>query len=774
MFDFLKRKNDIPSEPIAKPEWADLSELNVEYKNAREETIEILKKQFDYTQFELSRDDQSNYFGLEFDIQTTSSRLKSLYVREPWVYATADRIARNASSVPLLIVDAKTEELVPNHPANTIVNSGSSFQDEISKRWVQYLDLILAGNAFLITDEPYTYAITVPTELVTLEARNDQKFDEIMKYGAVDYANIFGYGTTNIGMKVPYQQLLHFKLPNPFNPFYGLSPFAAASRPILLDRYKNEFEMAFYHRGASHSGVIENDQEISKEKMRRLIASFEQLYTGKRNWWRPLFLPKGSKWKASSLTMSEMQHLEGLRENRLTLLAVLGIPPSQVGIVQDVNRSTSEEQAKIFWQNTIVPLLNFYCAGFNNSYLFKYQYASAVKVIPDLTGIPALEGSMASKGETVNLLKEVLTINELRRDILGYDELPASDVRGNMFTKEITPNIFGTSISLPTNASTNEPSNTTGATTPEPTKSTATTKCNVELSKEKSISKTGLVAIEKTFGAKFMVYMREYEDQLLGQLLYALEEHRNVKVYLLTKKTDRLDKFVLDALPILLSAMDRGYVMSMLSTKRFTNIQVKASLGYEFTPEDEQAIEAVRAKTNDGRRKTLIQRGINNFYGWDETYTERYMKQIEEGLQAGKTNSEIAKEIKNEMDKHGGEAYRDQAFTITRTETLTAVSEGIKWSNDVLKTVFTEVNKVWLHIGDYNTNPDARDEHHDFELLGEKPSTYVYINPKTKGEMQYPRDPKGGASDTINCRCSMGNIIPKTSHSRATPILQEV
>jgi HK97 family phage portal protein len=769
MFNFLKSK----SEPVnlqPKDDFSDFGELNGAFKNARDEVLENLTKQFDYTQFDPTKDDQSNYFGLEFDIQTTSSRLKSLYVREPWVYACSDRIARNASSVPLLIVDAKTEEPLPNHPANDIVNQGSSFQDELTKRWVQFLDLILAGNAFLITDKAYTYGCTVPTELVTLQAKVDQQFEDILKYGPIDHASIFGYGTNaNVGMKVPFQQLIHFKLPNPFNPFYGLSPFAAASRPVLLDRYKNEFEMAFYHRGASHSGVIENDNEIGKEKMRRLIASFEALYTGKRNWWRPMFLPKGARWKASSLTMSEMQHLEGLRENRLTLLAVLGMPPSQVGLVQDVNRSTSEEQAKIFWQNTIIPLVNFYCAGYNNSFLFRYQYAGAVKVMPDLAGITALEGSLVSKGEAVNALKEVLTINELRVDVLGYEELPSNDPRGNLFVKEITPNIFGPEIpQTPTPVP--EKTSTSG----EGESTDGASEKTINIAKEKSIAKTGIVAIEKSFGAKFMVYMRSYEEKLLEQTIYALENYRNVNAYLLTKQQERVDQFKAEALPILLSAMDRGFTMSMLSTKRMTDVCHKASQGYEFTPEDEQAIAAIKERTRDRRRKILVDREITKFYGWDENYSERIMKKIEAGLEAGKTNGEIAKEIKDDMDSKGGETYRDQAFTITRTETLTAVSEGIKWSTDVLNTLFTEVNKIWLHVGDYDTNDDARDEHHDFELLGEKPSSYVYKNPKTKNELLYPRDPAGGASDVINCRCSLSNVIPKTSHSRAKPILNEV
>ena len=773
MFDFLKKSSKIEVQSSS-PNFSsigdglrDLSELNAE--TCRDEIKEALKKQFDYTQFELSRDDQGNYFGLEFDIQTTAARLKSLYVREPWCYVSADKIARAASSVPLIVVNSKTEEKVENHPANIIINGGSAFQDTVTKKWVSFLDLVLAGNAYHIMDDIYSYSLTAPSEMVTLEARSAESFEDIVKFGAVDHALISGMGTNSNVMKVPYQQLIHFKLPNPFNPFYGLSPFAAASRPVLLDRYKNEFEMSFYHRGATHSGVVENDQEISKEKMRRLIASFEQTYTGKRNWWRPLFLPKGAKWKASSLTMNEMQHLEGLKENRLTLLAVLGIPPSQVGIVQDVNRATSEIQDKIFWQNTIIPFLNFYCSGYNNSFLFKYKYKGEVKVMPDLSGVQAIEGSLISKGESAKAVQDFLKINEIRTDILGYDPLPPNDERGEKFVKEITPNVFGSSNPF-------APSPTTPDKEPEPAVAgdveSPTAAMDKIIKAQQSMSLQAITSIEKSLASKFFAYVREYERLIYSQTLDALAEERNVKAVLLMEQSKRLDQFVLDGVPVLLDSMDKGYDMTLITTKSIGRAAVKASIGYEFTPEDEAALEAIRVRTQDGKRKQLINRSIKRFYGWDQNYSERIMQMIEDGIAEGKTTAEIAKEIKTSMESRGkGEAYQDQAFTIARTETLTAVSEGIKWNNEALNRVFTEVNKIWIHVGDSETNEDARLDHVEFQELGQKPSDFVYKSSKNGDEMKFPRDDSAGPSSTINCRCSLGNIIPPTSISRAKSIL---
>jgi len=434
---------DQPIEPLSKhieSNDRDLSDLNSLNAIVDKE----IKKTFDYSQFQMgSESEEGNYFGSEFDIRATVARLKALYVREPWVYATASLIARTLGTVPFLVTNKKTGDVLENHELNKIINGGNYLQDQQSRDMSGYLDLVLTGNYFMITDEAYKMGIHIPVESANLKPRpfdSVSQREEVIKNGPIEAIEINGQGTS--ASIVPFEQVIHFKLANPFNPLYGLSMFTAAARPILLDRYKNEFEMAFYLRGATNSGVIETDQDISKTRMERLMRTFEQAFTGKRNWWRTLFLPKGARWVSSGLTMNEMQHLEGLRENRLTLLAVLGVPPSQIGIVQDVNRATSETQEAAFWQNCIMPLVWYVAGGWNNSYLIKQVYKGEIEIVPDLTGVEALEGSLYTKAELANSLADWLKVNEIREDILGYEALPPDDVRGEMFAKEVRAQIL--------------------------------------------------------------------------------------------------------------------------------------------------------------------------------------------------------------------------------------------------------------------------------------------------------------------------------------------
>ena len=141
------------------------------------------------------------------------------------------------------------------------------------------------------------------------------------------------------------------------------------------------------------------------------------------------------------------------------------------------------------------------------------------------------------------------------------------------------------------------------------------------------------------------------------------------------------------------------------------------------------------------------------------------MDLIAEGVESGETFDKIASSIRELYNEN----YGNQASTIARTEILSAVSQGMKWNQDVLGEVYSEVEKQWFHVGDVGMNPDAREQHFGFEKEGSKPVNYKY-----GGVLEYPRDPNGGADQVINCRCSMVSVIPDRATSNAEVILDRL
>lgn len=775
-------------------------------------------------------DENGSFFGPEFSIRATAPRIKALFVNEPWVYVTATLIARTLASIPLYVYQTGTDRQLPQHPLSTMLNSGSIYQSGRHQSWSGYLDLVLGGNFFQVVDQFYMSLTLAPVELVSIN------LGDVSNPGptSITVANPSKMGTRYL---VPYNRVVHLRLPNPNNPFYGLSPFAAASRPMLLDRYKNEFEMAFYLRGATNQGVIETTQDISKQRFERLMRSFEQAYTGKRNWWRTLFLPKGATWKSSSPTMKDMEHLDGLKENRLTILSVLGIPPSMVGLTEDVNYSTSEAQMQIFYDSTILPMMSFIEDGYNNSALVREQYRGQVEVRADTSKIKAMrdKGELAVKGDIAGKIARFFTINEIRDRIFQAPPIQGGDVfaispgassegknpdnavqglAGSAGPYAIHVLAFGKDLyKTPQDCSTwarahgytAEPVTETGTTWKiiqrpidefdaqslhavelpdsvtamfgqirgnndsqassggEPTQPSGDTPTQLPAkgritSEVKQLHAATMTGIERSYGAAYIDVYKRYINNLFTLVDRAVASRQDIRKYLKTFEDEVARAYMTDVMELLSRVAQRGYALNKANTKGLNAHTVTKSGEYRFTAADSQAIDVLEARGKKDRDEILEDAVIDRFYKFNETRTEQIMSVVEAGYNDGKTLEEIAAFVRQTY----GENYQDQAYTIARTEVLSALSAGVKAHNDDLQEIFSEVDKEWVTVGDDR----VRDEHTEFEELGPVSANYEYAP-----GLVVPRDYGAEAGLVINCRCSLVNSIPSSATSRASAIL---
>jgi HK97 family phage portal protein len=773
-------------------------------------------------------DDQGGYFGTEFEIRSNAGRIKSLYAREPWVWASATLVARSLCVLPYKAYVPGTDQEIVNHPVTMVMRQGTPTLSPIATRWLQMLDVMLGGNSILILEpDMKTVAGIAPIELVNFQYSKDSS--------QIEYVDVYAYGGDQKAARFPYSQCVHTKYPNPYNPFYGLSPFIAAARPLLSDRYASEFDMAFYLRGGTASGVIETTEEISKSRFQRLMRTFEASFTGRSNWWRTLFLPKGTAWKSAQLTPAEAQHLDKLKDNRKVILAVLGIPPSMVGLIEDVNRATAEQQERALWANLLTPMAIFNADGWNASSLVRDTYKGKVEVKPDFSAVEAVEGFVAARRERSEAMSPYFFIDEIREKVWKAEPLP--DGLGQRLVAEVKP-------AMPTLALAAGGISTRMAAIPDGMSVQAlyflkaqfgkaedaqqwarehgfATAPVHEMADEWMIEQEGLDLYERetmkrvtledgvnaNIGARnrvddkaakaaifkrvketaiasqnrvetklakdFEAALAKYVEALVLAAKTALERKANVQAHLDGKASERREIWAENVIPVLERALDRGFSVGLSQVRLFDKVQIKeVREGFPALNEtDRQAVDVLRERTRSGRREVLAKRGLDRFVGLDRRQTEQVMQIIEDGENDGKTFEQIAQTIRRDF----GEAYGNQARTIVRTEILSAVSEGLAWNHDVLGQVFSEVQKQWIHQGDAGLNDDAREEHAALEDdLKSGDDAWSVIDSKT-GEaytLRYPRDPSAPASGVINCRCSMVTVIPDSATSNADAILE--
>jgi hypothetical protein len=114
-----------------------------------------------------------------------------------------------------------------------------------------------------------------------------------------------------------------------------------------------------------------------------------------------------------------------------------------------------------------------------------------------------------------------------------------------------------------------------------------------------------------------------------------------------------------------------------------------------------------------------------------------------------------------------------RADRIARTEVLSAMSIGQNKAMQEAKKLVPDLKKIWISTEDQRTRgnpgglyPDSEADH--WGLHGQVvPSEALFIDPRNGAQMQYPRDPEGGANEVINCRCTWA-ILPAKDMAQFT------
>lgn len=158
--------------------------------------------------------------------------------------------------------------------------SGSNDAEPLSQ-----FDLFEATASFIaLQGECYWYMVPgrisgKPKEIVIL--RPDKVGIDID-----DYGNVNGYFIRrNVGDAIPLdvQEVLHFKLFNPKNPYHGMSPIDAGEDEIATDTYAKQFTRNFFKNNAGLSGVLNVKGEVTKNAFQKFVRAWRDKYEGVDN-----------------------------------------------------------------------------------------------------------------------------------------------------------------------------------------------------------------------------------------------------------------------------------------------------------------------------------------------------------------------------------------------------------------------------------------------------------------------------------------------------------
>ena len=643
--------------------------------------IDMLKKLRELVQKWLYRDAAGEVYFVETSMPT--SPLADI-IRNPIVRAALSRISNSAASVPLLVYNGEFElnEDDPNfgHLAKSVA-VGMSNNDFTA---TTATDLIVFGNSYwLIRKVGRRFLGLDYIHPSSISFTVDGKEAQIM--------------TADKVVTVSVDDIVHFKLPDPTDPrAQGLSLLYSIQNAVTLINECDRLLAEYLFHGAQPLTILITKSSLPEATKQRIIERIQSRHgRGQRFKW---LLLEGSDYETKTIDTSfkagdlvEMRRI--LREE---ILACLNVPPAVVGIYEYANYANAREQTKIFWRETIIPLLRLIEETLNTQFFPKVN--PQLWCAYDLSQVEALKENIAEVANSLGNLVDrgIITINEARETLGFQDPLPWGDAWwGNL-------NIVPIAQQKPQQQ---------------------TKECDELVVVTKRIPRT-----YKEMWLKFLRLHDRYE-RLVREAVkdYAQSLRRRLK-------SDLNAYFRKDIVDFLFNLDEEAEELAKILLPVLEDIlrDTPKAFGVEVDPLIYDA--KVKARLMSFKRRI---RWIT------ETTWEQLKIRLGDALAEGGGWSDLIGAVEEVL----GDLETWRAERIARTETTAALNLGYEES---LRAVGVK-RKMWVTAHDER----VRDSHRDMEGVIVDLDDYFVL--PSGARLRFPCDPEGQPEEVINCRCT---IVP--------------
>jgi HK97 family phage portal protein len=263
-------------------------------------------------------------------------------------YRAVRMIAEAAAALPWLVYEGGRE--VSGHPLQGLLAAPNPGQPGREFAEQLYGFLLVAGNAYVekvdIDGAPRELYALRPDRMKAIASANG-------------WAEAYDYSVNGQSVRLPRAGVLHLRLFNPLNDYYGLSPFEAAARAIDTHNAASAWNKAMLDNSARPSGALvyaAGEGQLTVEQFERLKAELEQSYQGAANAGRPMVLEGGLDWKQMGYSPKDMEFTETKNAAAREIALAFGVPPMLLGIPGDNTFANFMEANRSFWRQTVLPM----------------------------------------------------------------------------------------------------------------------------------------------------------------------------------------------------------------------------------------------------------------------------------------------------------------------------------------------------------------------------------------------------------------------------------
>ena len=308
----------------------------------------------------------------------------------------------------------------PAKKVNKLLNiRPNPFEDRVRFFRRALLDFHLDGNAFFYYDGNDLYLLPANDVEVVPDPHTFVNHYNYMITNQQS-SDFFGYNKqTRKSEAITFQpqEIIHVTNENTNSIFRGTSKLKPLLRLIELYYYMINFQRQFFKNNAIPGFVLTTDNILSKRVKERLLEGWRNSYTTIfDNARHPAILDGGLKIdQFSQVKFQELDFENSIERIQQDMAKALGVP---YVLLKSGNNANIDANQKLFYQHTVIPILNQFCSAFM---LF---FNNGVQIKPDKLSIPALRPDERTQSVYFSTLVNtgIITPNEARTG-LGYPSI---------------------------------------------------------------------------------------------------------------------------------------------------------------------------------------------------------------------------------------------------------------------------------------------------------------------------------------------------------------
>lgn len=344
-----------------------------------------------------------------------------------YVYACISAIAESVARTEFFVVkedSVKGVQRIDNHEVNRLLNNPNPDLSGFQLREMTQTHLELTGESFwyLATGE----TTKKPREVYLL--RPDLMYVSFDKETGL----VTGYVLKKTdGTQVPFEkeEIIHFKMPNPANPYRGLGTVEAGILYIQTEEYASTWSRNYIYNNATPAGVVSLPGTVEKDEFEKIKRQWKEDY-GTLDKAGKLVFVRGKEVQFTKLgsNLSDVALGELKRMTRDDIMTIFRVSKPILGIVDDVNLANGKNAKRIFLENVIEPkdmriadtlnsqLMPRYGKTMNGEPTFKIDYEN-----------PVPEDELETVQQLVQEVDVYRTVNEAR-EVRGLDPIKGGDI----------------------------------------------------------------------------------------------------------------------------------------------------------------------------------------------------------------------------------------------------------------------------------------------------------------------------------------------------------